>query len=34
VSRAVAGVDHYDRNLFAGDTSALYRFWKGRGGRA
>ena len=30
-SRTVAGVTHCDRNLFAGDESALYRFWKGRG---
>jgi lysozyme len=27
--RAVAGVSHCDRNLFAGDTTALYRFWNG-----
>ena len=27
--RAVAGVGHCDRNLFAGDEAALYRFWKG-----
>ena len=27
-SRAVAGLSHCDRNLFAGDTAALYRFWK------
>jgi len=26
-SRALAGVDRCDRNLFAGDASALYRFW-------
>jgi lysozyme len=26
-ARAVAGVTHCDRNLFAGDTSGLYRFW-------
>lgn len=26
-SRGVAGVDHCDRNLFAGDTRKLYRFW-------
>jgi lysozyme len=29
VPRAVAGVSHCDRNLFAGDTTALYRFWNG-----
>jgi len=29
VSRAVAGVDHCDRNVFAGDAPALYRFWNG-----
>ncbi len=23
----VAGVSHYDRNLFAGDANALYQFW-------
>ena len=28
--RAVAGVSHCDRNLFAGDAPALYRFWKAR----
>jgi lysozyme len=27
VSRAVPGVTHCDRNLFAGDSSELYRFW-------
>ncbi len=27
VSRAIAGVTHCDRNLFAGDTADLYRFW-------
>ena len=27
--RAVAGVSHCDRNLFAGDTTALYKFWNG-----
>ena len=27
--RAVAGVSHCDRNLFAGDAPALYRFWNG-----
>ncbi len=31
VPRAVAGVSHCDRNLFAGDAPALYRFWSGRG---
>lgn len=30
VPRAVAGVTHCDRNLFAGDDAALYRFWGGR----
>lgn len=30
VPRSVAGVSHSDRNIFAGDTSALYRFWLGR----
>jgi lysozyme len=34
VPRAVAGVSHCDRNLFAGDTNALYRFWNGRAGAA
>jgi len=34
VSRAVAGVDHCDRNLFAGDASQLFRFWGGHGGVA
>jgi lysozyme len=29
VPRAVAGVSHCDRNLFAGDTTALYKFWNG-----
>jgi lysozyme len=29
-SRTVAGVSHCDRNLFAGDEPALYRFWNGR----
>jgi lysozyme len=29
-SRAVAGLDHCDRNLFAGDAAALHRFWTGR----
>ena len=23
----VAGVSHYDRNLFAGDANALHQFW-------
>ena len=32
--RTVDGVSHCDRNLFAGDESALYRFWKGRAGVA
>lgn len=27
VSRAIPGVTHCDRNLFAGDTTELYRFW-------
>jgi lysozyme len=31
-SRAVAGVGHCDRNLFAGDEVELYRFWKGKTG--
>jgi lysozyme len=31
VPRAVQGVSHADRNLFAGDEAALYRFWKSRG---
>jgi lysozyme len=31
-SKIVAGVTHCDRNLFAGDESGLYRFWKGRAG--
>ena len=26
-SRVVAGVSHCDRNLFAGDAPALYRYW-------
>ncbi|TAJ37600.1 MAG: 1,4-beta-N-acetylmuramidase [Reyranella sp.] len=30
--RAVAGVGHCDRNLFAGDTAGLYRFWNGKAG--
>jgi lysozyme len=30
VPRAVAGVSHCDRNLFAGDAPALYQFWNGR----
>jgi lysozyme len=32
VPRAVQGVSHCDRNLFAGDAAELYRFWTGRGG--
>jgi lysozyme len=32
--RTVAGVSHCDRNLFAGDAPALYRFWTGRNGTA
>ncbi len=32
VPRAVEGVSHSDRNLFAGDKAALYRFWGGRAG--
>lgn len=32
--RAVAGVGHCDRNLFAGDAAALSSFWKGSTGRA
>jgi lysozyme len=31
VPRAVQGVSHADRNLFAGDEAALYRFWKSHG---
>ena len=31
VPRAVAGVSHCDRNLFAGDAPALYHFWNGLG---
>ena len=34
VPRAVPGVSHCDRNMFAGDEAALYRFWKGGGGTA
>ena len=30
-ARVVAGVTHCDRNLFAGDAPALYRFWNSRG---
>lgn len=30
-ARAVAGVSHCDRNLFAGDVQALYRYWNARG---
>ena len=33
-SRAIPGIDRCDRNLFAGDTSALYRFWGARAGAA
>jgi lysozyme len=33
-TRTVEGVSHCDRNLFAGDEPALYRYWKGRAGRA
>ena len=29
-SRALAGVDRCDRNLFAGDAPSLHRFWGGR----
>jgi lysozyme len=29
-SRALAGVDRCDRNLFKGDAAALYHFWNGR----
>jgi lysozyme len=32
--RAVQGVSHCDRNLFAGDAQALYRYWNGSGGSA
>jgi lysozyme len=31
--RTISGVSHCDRNLFAGDASQLYQFWKGRGGQ-
>ena len=31
VPRSVAGVSHSDRNIFAGDTGALYRFWRSGG---
>jgi lysozyme len=34
VPRAVEGVSHCDRNLFAGDAPALHRFWKDRAGAA
>ncbi len=34
VPRAVPGVTHCDRNLFAGDTSALYKYWGVGTGRA
>jgi len=29
----IAGVSHCDRNLFSGDASELYRYWKGGAGR-
>ena len=32
--RTVQGVSHCDRNLFAGDAPALYRYWNGSGGSA
>jgi lysozyme len=32
--RAIPGITHCDRNLFAGDEAALYRFWKGGKARA
>lgn len=32
-SRAVAGVTHCDRNLFAGDAAGLRRFWNTRHGK-
>jgi lysozyme len=31
-SKAVAGLTHCDRNLFAGNEVALYTYWKGGGG--
>jgi lysozyme len=31
VPRSVVGVSHSDRNLFAGDANALYRFWRNGG---
>ena len=31
ISRAIPGVTHCDRNLFAGDMAGLYRFWNGGG---
>jgi len=34
VPRAIAGVSHCDRNLFAGDAPALQRFWNGGAGAA
>lgn len=34
VSRAIPGVSHCDRNLFAGDAAQLYRFWGSRNGVA
>lgn len=30
-SRAIPGVSHCDRNLFAGDSAALHRFWRASG---
>ena len=30
---AIEGVSHCDRNLFSGDASELYRYWKGGAGR-
>jgi lysozyme len=32
--RAIAGVSHCDRNLFAGDEVELFRYWQGGAGRA
>lgn len=32
MSRAVAGVDRCDRNMFRGDLAALYRYWNGGAG--
>ena len=31
VPKSVAGVSHSDRNIFAGDANALYRFWRSGG---